>query len=51
MSRGKREGEKKGGWARVVGFGGGGGLKGSNLFKVKSKIIEQYVLDLQHMKL
>ena len=29
----------------------GGGLNESNLFYVKSKIIEQYVLDLQFMKL
>ena len=35
MRRGKREGEKKGGWARVVEFGDEG-PKGSNLFYVKN---------------
>ena len=51
MSRGKREGEKKGRVSQSGWSWGGGGVKGSKLFKVKSKIIEQYVLALQLMKL
>ena len=51
MSRGKREVEKKGRVGQCGWIWRGGGLKGSNLFSVKSKIIKQYALDLQLMKL